>query len=177
MVHHTEEDIKINFFGISKWQIKGTTIPTWQIYFRSTSTTIEQFVISHKIERIKELIIYGELNIYRKLPGRWIIAVLPIYPINLKKWPGYLLLILNNWKTNVKPYWGDRGIIWTTNDLTPINVNDLIMERTKSHESQYASSLIEASLDPLFCDQCGWEDHRHEPGSPQYYRINPWRSY
>jgi AraC-like DNA-binding protein len=26
-------------------------------------TTIEQFIIAHKIERIKELIIYGELNI------------------------------------------------------------------------------------------------------------------
>jgi AraC-like DNA-binding protein len=26
-------------------------------------TTIEQFIISHKIERIKELIIYGDLNI------------------------------------------------------------------------------------------------------------------
>jgi AraC-like DNA-binding protein len=26
-------------------------------------TTIEQFIIVHKIERIKELIIYGELNI------------------------------------------------------------------------------------------------------------------
>jgi AraC-like DNA-binding protein len=26
-------------------------------------TTIEQFIISHKVERIKELIIYGELNI------------------------------------------------------------------------------------------------------------------
>ena len=26
-------------------------------------TTVEQFVIAHKIERIKELIIYGELNI------------------------------------------------------------------------------------------------------------------
>ena len=26
-------------------------------------TTIEQFIISHKTERIKELIIYGELNI------------------------------------------------------------------------------------------------------------------
>jgi len=31
--------------------------------------TIEQFIISHKIERIKELIIYDELNIL-KLPGR-----------------------------------------------------------------------------------------------------------
>jgi AraC-like DNA-binding protein len=26
-------------------------------------TTIEQYIISHKVERIKELIIYGELNI------------------------------------------------------------------------------------------------------------------
>jgi AraC-like DNA-binding protein len=26
-------------------------------------TTIEQFIIAHKIERVKELIIYGELNI------------------------------------------------------------------------------------------------------------------
>jgi AraC-like DNA-binding protein len=26
-------------------------------------TTIEQFIISHKVERIKELIIYGEWNI------------------------------------------------------------------------------------------------------------------
>ena len=30
---------------------------------RIAGTTIEQFIISHKIERIKELIIYGELNI------------------------------------------------------------------------------------------------------------------
>ena len=32
-------------------------------YQKDQKTTIEQFLISHKVERIKELIIYGELNI------------------------------------------------------------------------------------------------------------------
>ena len=63
MVHHTEEAIKINFSYYLSEKLNHDYTYLANLFSEVQGTTIEQFIISHKIERIKELIIYGELNI------------------------------------------------------------------------------------------------------------------
>lgn len=62
-VHHNEEVIKINFSHYLSEKLKHDYTYLANLFSEVQGTTIEQFMISHKIERIKELIIYGELNI------------------------------------------------------------------------------------------------------------------
>ena len=63
MVHHTDEPIKINFSNYLSEKLSHDYTYLANLFSEIQGTTIEQFIISHKIERIKELIIYGELNI------------------------------------------------------------------------------------------------------------------
>jgi AraC-like DNA-binding protein len=63
MVHHSDEIIKINFSDYLSEKLNHDYTYLANLFSEVQGTTIEQFVISHKIERIKELIIYGELNI------------------------------------------------------------------------------------------------------------------
>jgi AraC-like DNA-binding protein len=63
MVHHTEEAIKVNFSTHLSDKLNHDYTYLSNLFSEVQGTTIEQFIISHKIERIKELIIYGELNI------------------------------------------------------------------------------------------------------------------
>jgi AraC-like DNA-binding protein len=63
MVHHTEELIKTNFSDYLSRKLSHDYTYLANLFSEVQGTTIEQFIISHKIERIKELIIYGELNI------------------------------------------------------------------------------------------------------------------
>ncbi len=63
MVHHTDEVIKVNFSDYLSEKLKHDYTYMSNLFSEVQGTTIEQFIISHKVERIKELIIYGELNI------------------------------------------------------------------------------------------------------------------
>ncbi|MBI5539417.1 MAG: helix-turn-helix transcriptional regulator [Bacteroidia bacterium] len=63
MVHHTDELIKVNFSDYLSEKLNHDYTYLANLFSEVQGTTIEQFIISHKIERIKELIIYGELNI------------------------------------------------------------------------------------------------------------------
>jgi AraC-like DNA-binding protein len=63
MVHHTEEVINVNFSHFLSEKLNHDYTYLANLFSEVQGTTIEQFIISHKIERIKELIIYGELNI------------------------------------------------------------------------------------------------------------------
>jgi YesN/AraC family two-component response regulator len=63
MVHHTGEVIKINFSNYLSEKLDHDYTYMANLFSEVQGTTIEQFLISHKVERIKELIIYGELNI------------------------------------------------------------------------------------------------------------------
>lgn len=63
MVHHTDEMIKVNFSHFLSEKLNHDYTYLANLFSEVQGTTIEQFIISHKIERIKELIIYGELNI------------------------------------------------------------------------------------------------------------------
>lgn len=63
MVHHSTEEIKTNFSNYLSEKLEHDYTYLANLFSEVQGTTIEQFIISHKIERIKELIIYGELNI------------------------------------------------------------------------------------------------------------------
>lgn len=63
MVHHSDEIIKINFSDFLSEKLNHDYTYLANLFSEVQGTTIEQFIISHKIERIKELMIYGELNI------------------------------------------------------------------------------------------------------------------
>ncbi len=63
MVHHTEEMIKVNFSDYLTGKLDHDYTYMANLFSEVQGTTIEQFIISHKVERIKELIIYNELNI------------------------------------------------------------------------------------------------------------------
>lgn len=63
MVHHSDAVIKINFSNYLSEKLNHDYTYMSNLFSEVQGTTIEQFIIAHKIERIKELIIYGELNI------------------------------------------------------------------------------------------------------------------
>lgn len=63
MVHHSDELIKTNFSDFLSAKLNHDYTYLANLFSEVQGTTIEQFIISHKVERIKELIIYGELNI------------------------------------------------------------------------------------------------------------------
>lgn len=63
MVHHSTENIKVNFSDYLSEKMNHDYTYLSNLFSEVQGTTIEQFIISHKTERIKELIIYGELNI------------------------------------------------------------------------------------------------------------------
>ena len=63
MVHHSDEMIKVNFSDFLSEKLNHDYTYLANLFSEVQGTTIEQFMISHKVERIKELIIYDELNI------------------------------------------------------------------------------------------------------------------
>jgi AraC-like DNA-binding protein len=63
MVHHTEEKIKINFSDYLSEKLNHDYTYLSNLFSEVQGCTVEHFIISHKIERIKELMMYDELNI------------------------------------------------------------------------------------------------------------------
>jgi len=63
MVHHTDEMIKTNFSVHLSEKLSHDYTYLANIFSEVQGMTIEHYIIAHKIERIKELIIYDELNI------------------------------------------------------------------------------------------------------------------
>lgn len=63
MVHHSDEIIKINFSDYLSTKLHHDYTYLANLFSEVQGTTIEQFIISHKVERIKELIMYDELSI------------------------------------------------------------------------------------------------------------------
>lgn len=63
MVHHSDEVIKTNFSNYLSEKLNHDYTYLANLFSEVQGSTIEQFIISHKIERIKELLIYGEENI------------------------------------------------------------------------------------------------------------------
>lgn len=63
MVHHSDENLKTNFSDYLSDKLGYDYTYLANLFSEVQGSTIGQFIIAHKIERIKELIIYGELNI------------------------------------------------------------------------------------------------------------------
>jgi AraC-like DNA-binding protein len=63
LVHYADALIKINFSDYLSEKLHYDYTYMANVFSEVQGTTIEQFIISHKVERIKELIIYGDLNI------------------------------------------------------------------------------------------------------------------
>ena len=63
MVHHTDELPKTNFSDYLSEKLNHDYTYLSKLFSEVQGTTIEKFIISHKIERIKELIIYDELSL------------------------------------------------------------------------------------------------------------------
>lgn len=63
MVHHSDEIVRVNFSQYLSEKLNHDYTYLSNLFSEVQGVNIEQFVISHKIERIKELMIYGELNI------------------------------------------------------------------------------------------------------------------
>jgi AraC-like DNA-binding protein len=63
MVHYSDVIIKTNFSDFLSERLHYDYTYLANLFSEVQGTTIEHFIISHKVERIKELIIYDELNI------------------------------------------------------------------------------------------------------------------
>ena len=63
LVHYSDEPIKINFSEYLSEKLEQNYTFLANLFSEVQGVTIEQFIISHKVERIKELIIYDELSI------------------------------------------------------------------------------------------------------------------
>jgi AraC-like DNA-binding protein len=63
MVHYTDELPKVNFSDYLSEKLNYDYTYLANLFSETEGTTIEHFIIMHKIERVKELIIYDELNL------------------------------------------------------------------------------------------------------------------
>ena len=63
LVHYTDEIPKISFSDYLSEKLKHNYSYLSNLFSEVKGTTIEHFIIIHKIERVKELIIYNELNL------------------------------------------------------------------------------------------------------------------
>ena len=62
-IHYADEPIKINFSRYLSEKLNHDYTYLANLFSEVTGTTIEQYVIHHKIERVKELLIYDELSL------------------------------------------------------------------------------------------------------------------
>jgi AraC-like DNA-binding protein len=64
MVHHSDDELlKVKFSDYLSEKLNHNYTYLANLFSEVQGTTIEHFIISHKIERIKELIIYDELSL------------------------------------------------------------------------------------------------------------------
>lgn len=63
IVHHQDEPINVNFSTYLSQKLNRDYTYLANLFSEVQGTTIEQFMIAHKVERIKELIMYDELNL------------------------------------------------------------------------------------------------------------------
>jgi len=63
MVHHTSEIIKVNYSDYLSEKLNYDYTYLSNIFSEVKGITIQQFIIIHKVERIKELLMYDELSL------------------------------------------------------------------------------------------------------------------
>ena len=63
MVHYTDEAPKTNFSDYLSQKLNYDYTYLANLFSEVTGITVEHFIIAHKIERVKELLLYDELNL------------------------------------------------------------------------------------------------------------------
>lgn len=63
MVHYSDEMPKVNYSEYISDKLKLDYTHLSKIFSEVKGITIEHFIIAHKIERVKELLLYDELNL------------------------------------------------------------------------------------------------------------------
>jgi AraC-like DNA-binding protein len=63
LVHYTDDQIKVNLSDFLSEKFNHNYTYLANIFSEVKGTTIEQFYISHKIEKVKELLVYDDLNL------------------------------------------------------------------------------------------------------------------
>lgn len=63
LVHYTDEELKINFSEHLSEKLNYDYTYLANLFSEVEGTTIEHFIIMHKIERVKELLVYDELSL------------------------------------------------------------------------------------------------------------------
>src|ERR1044072_1773745 len=63
LVHYSEEPLTINFSDYLSEKLNHNYTYLANLFSEVQGITIEKFMIAHKIERVKELLVYDELNL------------------------------------------------------------------------------------------------------------------
>ena len=63
LVHYTEEPLRVKFSEYLSQKLNHDYTYMANLFSEVQGITIEKFIISHKIERVKELLVYNELNL------------------------------------------------------------------------------------------------------------------
>jgi AraC-like DNA-binding protein len=63
LVHYSEEQIKVNLSDYLSEKLDHNYTYLANLFSEVKGTTIENFYLSHRIERVKELLVYDELNL------------------------------------------------------------------------------------------------------------------
>jgi YesN/AraC family two-component response regulator len=63
LVHYREDQIKVNLSDYLGEKLNHNYTYLANLFSEVKGTTIEKFYLSHKIERVKELLVYDELNL------------------------------------------------------------------------------------------------------------------
>ncbi len=63
LVHYSDEPLLVNFSEYLSKKLQHDYTYLANLFSEIQGTTIEKFIISHKIERVKELLVYNELTL------------------------------------------------------------------------------------------------------------------
>lgn len=63
MIHYNDDAPKVNFSEYISSKLKNDYTYLSNVFSEVNGITIQQFIIIHKIERVKELLLYNELNL------------------------------------------------------------------------------------------------------------------
>jgi AraC-like DNA-binding protein len=63
MIHHSDEIPKVNYSEYISQKLNNDYTYLSNVFSEVKGITIQQFIIIHKIERVKELLLYNELNL------------------------------------------------------------------------------------------------------------------
>jgi AraC-like DNA-binding protein len=63
LIHYSEEPLAINFSEYLSQKLNHNYTYLANLFSEVQGITIEKFIIAHKIERVKELLVYNELNL------------------------------------------------------------------------------------------------------------------